>query len=78
MTGTPQIAGGKGTAVKISVDRDRCEGHAQCEAVAPDLFHVDDDGTLSYRYDRESLPPEHAEDAENAIMACPVMALVTE
>ena len=64
--------------MKISVDWDRCEGHAQCEAVAPDLFHVEDDGNLSYRYDGESLPPVHEEDAENAVMACPVMALVKE
>lgn len=60
------------------MDRDRCEGHAQCEAFAPNLFHVDDHGNLSFRYDGQVLPPEHEEDADNATMACPVLALVQE
>jgi ferredoxin len=30
--------------VKVIVDRERCEGYGQCEAVAPDLFRLDDNG----------------------------------
>jgi len=31
--------------VRIVVDRDRCTGLGMCEAEAPDLFEVQDDGT---------------------------------
>jgi ferredoxin len=30
--------------VKIRVDNAKCTGHAQCYAVDPDLFPIDDDG----------------------------------
>ena len=31
--------------VRITVDRDKCQGYGQCEFEAPDLFHLDDTGT---------------------------------
>src|SRR5262245_48430622 len=40
----PRTTDRTGNLMKIEVDRNRCEGHAMCEAVAPDLFSVDDDG----------------------------------
>lgn len=30
-------------SVRVSIDPDRCEGHALCEAVAPGLFEMGDD-----------------------------------
>jgi ferredoxin len=30
--------------MKISADRDRCEGHGQCSVVDFDLFPLDDEG----------------------------------
>lgn len=27
--------------MRVSVDRDRCQGHARCVLVAPDLFDLD-------------------------------------
>ncbi|MFC9897434.1 ferredoxin [Nocardia sp. NPDC127579] len=30
--------------MRIAVDRSRCEGHGMCEALAPLLFQVGDDG----------------------------------
>jgi len=30
--------------MKIVVDKDRCTGHARCNAVAPDLYELDDNG----------------------------------
>ena len=32
------------TRRRIVIDRDRCQGHARCISVAPDLFDLDDDG----------------------------------
>ena len=30
--------------MKVWLERDKCAGHAQCHAVNPDLFPIDDDG----------------------------------
>src|SRR4030088_2666238 len=41
--------------MRIVVDRDRCTGLGMCEAEAPDLFEVQDDGTLK-GWNRPSWP----------------------
>ena len=33
----------------VHIDRDRCEGHGQCLAAAPDLIDLDDDGIAILR-----------------------------
>jgi ferredoxin len=32
------------TTVRVKVDRDRCQGHARCAALAPELFKLDELG----------------------------------
>jgi ferredoxin len=58
---------------RIDVDRDRCVGSGMCEALAPTVFEVDDDGVLAV------LRPEPAEDdvpdVRDAVLACPTRAL---
>jgi ferredoxin len=58
---------------RIAVDRDRCVGSGTCEALAPAVFEVDDDGVLAV------LRPEPAEDelsdVRDAVQACPTRAL---
>lgn len=61
--------------MKIDVDWDRCEGHGLCEAAAPDVFSLDDDGELHYAYDGQEVPEGKAADARSAIGACPVAAM---
>jgi ferredoxin len=57
----------------VSVDRDRCVGSGTCEALAPAVFEVDDDGVLTV------LHPEPADDelsdVRDAVQACPTRAL---
>jgi ferredoxin len=36
---------------RVTVDASRCEGHALCQAAAPDVFEVDDDGVARVRHD---------------------------
>lgn len=63
--------------MKITVDRDTCEGHGQCAAVAPDLFRLNDDGDLELTYnDTQNIPAERVDDARHAMSCCPVLALV--
>ena len=58
---------------RVEVDRDRCVGSGTCEALAPAVFEVDDDGVLVVRR------PEPAEDdllyVRDAVLACPTQAL---
>jgi ferredoxin len=30
--------------LKVTVDMDKCSGHARCNAVAPDVYPLDDNG----------------------------------
>ena len=58
--------------VKIVVDLDICESNGQCEISAPDVFRLDEDGTLHY----EAEPPEAlADDVRVAIGSCPTQAI---
>jgi ferredoxin len=58
---------------RIRVDRDLCASTGGCEAAAPDVFEVGDDGVLVV------LRPEPGEgdlpDVRNAVTACPTRAL---
>lgn len=59
--------------MRIVVDWERCTGLGMCEAEAPDLFEVQDDGTLKQL-------EEHADEgqraaAEAAVASCPTEAL---
>ena len=61
--------------MRIEVDYKRCEGHGLCEDQAPDVFELDDEGDLIYRYEGQDVPGELAPDAARGAAACPVAAL---
>ncbi|MCU1650751.1 MAG: ferredoxin, partial [Pseudonocardia sp.] len=52
---------------------DKCTGLGMCEAEAPDLFEVQDDGSLKVLDEHPG--PGDREAAEAAVMACPTEAL---
>jgi ferredoxin len=58
---------------QVEVDRERCLGTGSCEALAPDLFEVGDDGIV------ELLAQPEDEQARalvaDAVQACPTRAL---
>jgi ferredoxin len=59
--------------MRIVVDRDLCEGHAQCCGAAPDVFKLDDDYAMY-------LAIEDVDDAQRrgvltAVENCPRQAL---
>jgi ferredoxin len=63
--------------VRITVDRARCEGHAQCIAVAPEVYDLDDDAVAVLRTGPEI--PEHLQQsASYGADMCPVMAILVE
>jgi ferredoxin len=63
--------------MRVSVDNDRCTGHARCWAIAPDIFTIDDDG---YSNIGTAKPvPDGTEDlARSGVAACPERALRIE
>ncbi|HLS76363.1 MAG TPA: ferredoxin [Nocardia sp.] len=59
--------------MKLIADRNRCEGHGMCEALAPDLFRVDDDGIVTIATD--AVAEADRDLVELAVDSCPVQAL---
>ena len=62
--------------MRIVVDREKCTGLGMCEAVAPDVFEVGDDGTLVLH--RESVPEGREDEMREAVESCPTEALSLE
>jgi ferredoxin len=49
--------------MRITVNRNACEGHGQCAAVAPDLFDLDDRAELRLTYDAIDIPTQRVKAA---------------
>jgi ferredoxin len=60
--------------MKIQIDPEKCQGHARCYAIAPELFSVDDYGQSSVIGDG-TVPPELEPKARLAIANCPEFAI---
>lgn len=59
--------------MKIEIDRQKCEGHARCNAILPELFVLDEDGYVDT--DGFDVASEHVGDAELAAASCPERAI---
>lgn len=59
--------------MKIMIDRNRCNGCAACEATAPEVFRLDDEGISTIQC--EEVPPDLAELVRQAVEECPEEAL---
>lgn len=62
--------------MKIRLDSERCVGHAQCYAVDPDMFPVDDAGYCVLEAHVVNAGDEEV--ARAGVQACPEQALVLE
>jgi ferredoxin len=61
---------------RIVVDYDKCTGLGICESIAPDVFEVDDDGSLLIL---EETPDESRRgELQEAVDGCPTGALSIE
>jgi ferredoxin len=60
--------------VRIRVDAEKCQGHARCYAIAPELFDIDDYGQSTAVGDG-TVPPGSEELARLAIANCPEYAV---
>ena len=59
--------------MRIVVDRDLCDGHGMCEAMAHEFFELDDDDVMQVL--DESPPESEREAVHAAVQACPALAL---
>ena len=62
--------------MRVTADRDRCEGHGLCADTAPDVYELDDDVVVVVRH--ESVPPQLERQAAAGARVCPVAALRLE
>ena len=60
--------------MKICVDSEKCEGHARCYALAPELFDIDELGYATAK-DEGNVPEGKEEKARLAIDNCPEFAI---
>jgi ferredoxin len=59
--------------MKVLIDRDLCQGHANCTGDAPEVFQIDDDGKLQVLLEE---PPEDLRPKlELAVRYCPAGAI---
>jgi ferredoxin len=65
-----------GGYVRVIADKERCQGHARCNAAFPDLFPQDDQGFIAI--DAVDIPPGREADGEWAVASCPEEALRAE
>jgi ferredoxin len=62
--------------MRITVDRDLCEGLGMCESMAHEFFEVDDDDVMHVL---DENPAEgHRKEVSAAVASCPVLALSLE
>ena len=59
----------------VHVDREKCQGHNRCYAIAPELFDVDDEGN-AFELNEGVVPPRLEEKARLAAANCPEFAIV--
>ncbi len=62
--------------MKIKVDFDLCESNALCEAIAPDVFELDDDDYLQLKTDETT--DDNIERVRRAVASCPRAAISIE
>lgn len=59
--------------MRVEVDPEICEGHGLCNAVAPEVYGLDDDGYAVVRVPEPG--PDLAGPARDGASSCPVQAI---
>ena len=59
----------------VEVDFDLCQGHAECQAEAPEWFTVGKGPGAKVRAKRGEVPADQLDDVKAAVKYCPTQAL---
>ena len=62
--------------MKVRLERSKCAGHAQCYALHPNLFPIDDDGYSILQ--EHTVAPDDEQATREGVASCPELALVIE
>ncbi|MFV8315543.1 ferredoxin [Mycobacterium sp. 23] len=62
--------------MKVRLDRSKCVGHAQCYAVDPELFPIDESGYSTL--EEHAVAPGDEERTCDGAASCPEMAIILE
>lgn len=62
--------------MKAKVIRDNCIGCGACQAIAPNIFEIDDEGLSVIKV--KEVPADDAEDFNDALESCPTGAIVED
>jgi ferredoxin len=62
--------------MKVAVDPDRCQGHARCWEICPEVFELDDEGHSFVSVDE--VPAEHEANVRKAVDNCPERAITIQ
>lgn len=61
--------------MRVEVDFDLCQGHAECEAEAPGWFTVGKGSEAKVRAKRGEIPADQLSEVKDAVKYCPTQAL---
>jgi ferredoxin len=73
---TEYCAATEGGHMKVRLEQAKCVGHAQCYAVDPDLFPIDDSGYSIL--EAHDVRPGDEQATRDGVAACPELALILE
>ncbi|WP_330866044.1 ferredoxin [Nocardioides sp.] len=59
--------------MRVKVDFDKCDSNGLCEALAPEVFWLDDDDYLQLH--KEEVAPDEEAHVRRAAAACPTQAI---
>jgi len=59
--------------MRVTVDQDRCQGHARCWEICPDVFSLDEEGHSMISV--SEVPARLEADARKAAANCPERAI---
>lgn len=60
--------------MRIAFRSSACQGHGRCQALAPEVYHLDDDGYLEFAPEYE-VPQQQEAAARRGAAGCPERAL---
>ena len=63
--------------MRITVNREHCQGHTMCAMTAPELFHLDDEDGHAY-IESPDVPADLRDKARQGASACPERAITVE
>ena len=64
----------KSPKLRLHVDQDKCQGHARCKSLAPELFELDEFGN-AHEVGDGTVPADEVNHAHDAVSSCPARAL---